>query len=341
MSITVVGTTFPVNEPYGPSEIAALANIKDQIQTHFPNDKNLLISMTWFGPQFDNMYWEQIENFKKEQVKFDNVFLLATVDPPMIGISEIQQIKFLTNALCVYLLGNFDSPHAFNFFAPVVADKFVKYTEQQLIPTEIKYLYINYNRKPKEHRVQFVELLYKNQLDGDGVVTLGQDQANLQRHISIGEKHEDYVDLGNHPDFWEYGIPLDNFSLHRMDIWQHSFLYIIGATEFNPIDDLFCQQDTFKPMLGLRPFVINGSQKTYHWLEYHGFRTFNRYWSHIPIETGDVHTTLIQLVKHLKAMPSDELLAMYNDMLPDLRYNKQRFWEFSAEQKTIMNNVFK
>jgi hypothetical protein len=126
-----------------------------------------------------------------------------------------------------------------------------------------------------------------------------------------------------------------------MDIWQNTFLYINAATEFDPINDLFCQQDTFKPMLGLRPFVINGVQRTYRWLRLQGFRTFNHYWPHIDIETGPVHNTLVELIKHLKSLEPSEILAMYNNMLPDLRHNKDRFFEFANEQKYKMEHLFK
>jgi hypothetical protein len=130
------------------------------------------------------------------------------------------------------------------------------------------------------------------------------------------------------------------YSLHNIDIWKHTFLYINGATEFNPINDIFCQQDMFKPFIGLRPFVINGVQKTYRWLQVRGFRTFNHYWSHIDIEDGDVHNTIIELIKFLNNMSHTELLSMYNDMLPDLRYNQKRFFEFAQEEKYKMDHLF-
>jgi hypothetical protein len=90
----------------------------------------------------------------------------------------------------------------------------------------------------------------------------------------------------------------------------------------------------------MRPFVINGVQRTYRWLRHHGFKTFNQYWPHIAIESGDVHDSIITLIKFLQEQNKHELLAMYNDMLPDLRYNKQRFVSFAQEQKFRMENLF-
>jgi hypothetical protein len=346
MALTFIGTTFSITEPYGPSEIETLKTIQLQIEEQFPNDNNLLISLTWFGPQFDNDSWQQIEDFSKSKVKVDNLFLLATVDPPMITVTDIQQIKMLTDALHVYLLGNFDSPHAFNFFAPTVAKNFKFYTDDDLLLKHCQYRYISYNRKPKPHRIQLVNMLYDQNLNTLGIITLGKDESNihnqnqLHKYISLGEQQKDYIDRGNHPDHWGFGIPLDNFSLHRLDLWQESFLFVTGATEANPVNDLFCQQDTFKPMLGLRPFVINGSQKTYHWLKYHGFQTFNNYWPHIDIESGEVQETIVSVIKFLATKSSNELLSMYQDMLPKLHHNKNRFFEFAEEQQYKIHHLF-
>ena len=340
MNVKFIGTGFPDSFDYGPEERSCWQSILQQIHHQFPNQQNLLVSLTWFGPQFDNNGWSDLLELNSQGITFDNLFLVATVDPPYVNVTEIQEIKNLTQALCTYYLGNFDSPHQFNFFAPIITEKFKQYSDQELLLTDLQYLFVNYNRKPKQHRVEFVKQLIAQGLDKLGTVTLGTDSTN-DLLLTLGEKDKDYQKHGNSQVHWgQYGLPHDMYSLHRMDIWSKTFLYINAATEFNPINDLFCQQDTFKPMLGLRPFVINGVQRTYRWLRLNGFKTFNHYWSHIPIETGDVHTTLIQLVQHLKSLSKDEIYNMYHDMMPDLQYNKLRFFEFSNEQKYKMNHLF-
>ena len=81
--------------------------------------------MVW--SQFNNGTWDELMDLNQQGQKFDNLFLLATVDPPYLNVVELQEIKNLTQALSVYLLGNFDSPHQFNFFAAVIDEKFKKY----------------------------------------------------------------------------------------------------------------------------------------------------------------------------------------------------------------------
>jgi hypothetical protein len=338
--VDFLGTGFPLGMEYSVEEHACWDSLRLQIAQNFPHERNILISLTWFGPQFTNPGWQTLLDYEADRVTYDNVFFLATVDPPYLNDTELRLVKNKLKALRVFYLGNFDSTHSFNFFAPILAKKFKTYAESDLILSDIRYLFVNYNRKPKPHRVEFVKKLMTQNLLTSGTVTLGSDAPDGLL-LSIGEKEEDYLAYGNSRNHWgQFGVPHDMFSLHRMDIWQHAFLYINATTEFNPVNDLFCQQDTFKPMLGLRPFVINGVQRTYRWLRIHGFKTFNQYWAHIDIEHGDVHDTIIELIKYLQAMDKHNITAMYQEMLPDLKYNRERFFEFAQEQKHKMERLF-
>jgi hypothetical protein len=49
---------------------------------------------------------------------------------------------------------------------------------------------------------------------------------------------------------------------------------------------------------------------------------------------------IIQVLEHLDTKLAEEKMAMYNDMLPALKHNKNRFYEFSREQKHKMENIF-
>jgi hypothetical protein len=332
MTITKLGTTLSLIDQYSTPENEVWDAVCKQVNNVFPNDNNLVINMTWFGPQFDNSDWYTLLNYNDNNITFDNLFFLATVDPPYLNVLELQEVKNMVSALCVYYLGNFDSPHQFNFFAPLLADNFQKYTSDELMLQSSRNMFVSYNRKPKEHRVKLVKRLIHDNLNKYGIITLGTDSTNdLLLTIDLDEPE---------PDIGNFGMPMVYYNLGSMEIWNNTFLYINGATEFNPTNDLFCQQDTFKPIVGMRPFVINGVQKTYRWYRHNGFKTFNHYWSHIDIENGDVHDTIIELISYLKDMEESELMSMYNDMLPDLLYNKERFYVFANEQRHKMENLF-
>lgn len=345
--ISYLGTTFPSDWLWFTYENNCINTLKQQIETEFKDDKNLLINLTWFGPHFNN--GEYTKYLKLVGQQFDNLFLLSTVDPAMINSEQIDNIAASLGNPTVYKIGNFDTEYHFNFFAPVLKRHLQTYTNEELRLVDPEYLFINYNRKPREHRVKFVRQLIDKDLKKYGIVTLGKpnviydkDPAN-DLYFSIGETIESY-NKDNHwftgPD--EFEIPHDVLTLHRMDYWRHHFLYIIGATEFNVWDDIFVSETQFKPIIGLRPFLINGNVRTYQWLEDNGFRTFNRYFDGIDFtDEHQVHESLCQAIQYLTTLSKNNILELYNQMLPDLMYNRDRFFEFADEQQYKIDHLFK
>jgi hypothetical protein len=344
--IKYIGTGFPPEWLWSKYEKHCIDSIMNQVEIKFPNSKNLVVNLTWFGPQFDNGQWAQYLELQGQQ--FDNLFLLSTVDPAMINPPQIEQMVQCLGNPQLHKIGNFDTEYHFNFFAPVLKTHFRSYTDQELELVSLEYIFINYNRKPREHRVNFVKQLINKDLKKYGIVTLGKPNVIYDKdpdndlYFSIGEKIENYAE-DNH---WfkgtdEFEIPHDVLTLHRMDYWQRHFLYIIGATEFNVWDDIFVSETQFKPILGLRPFLINGNPRTYQWLEDNGFKTFNKYFDWIDFTDPDrVHESLCQAIQYLATLTSNDILEMYNHMLPDLYHNRARFYEYADEQQYKINHIF-
>jgi len=341
--LTYFGNTFPEIWLWGKEEKSIITGIKHQIESKWPEKDNLLINLTWFGPEFTQFdAWKNYKDLISKGKKYHNLFLLCTVDPPGSVLDHYDSIVESFGHPRVFKMGNFDGEYHFNFFAPAMKKYSPQYDVQDLLLTDVKWTYINYNRKPRDHRVELVKKLLASRLNQHGVITLGRDPRapddNL--YLTIGEDAKDYVKFGHwstDDKFSDFGIPHDVLSLHNMQYWKHHFLHIIGATLFNYTGDIFVSETQFKPIIGLRPFVINGAQRTYSWLRSNGFKTFNHYWSHIDIEHGDVHQTLIELIQHLQ---QTDLIAMYTDMLPDLLYNRERFFEYAEEQKNKIDNIF-
>ena len=54
----------------------------------------------------------------------------------------------------------------------------------------------------------------------------------------------------------------------------------------------------------------------------------------------EVHDSLIEVIKFLSTLSNNTLLEMYVDMLPALKYNQNRFFEFANEQQYKINHIF-
>ena len=185
------------------------------------------------------------------------------------------------------------------------------------------------------------------------MVSLGRNDEtysgdpNNDLSILLDERPEDYAREGNWGNDMSFGIPHDIHSLGNMHYWQNHFLTIVSETEFLPWDNTFLTEKSWKPLWGLRPMLLNGQPKIYQWLRRRGFRTQTHYFGsrreQFAIETASdiqVHDTLVAVIQRLAQLPRAELYAMYQDMLPDLQYNRERFREYAAEQRTKINNLF-
>jgi hypothetical protein len=331
MTTYKIGTTFAANSQWHYDEVNLVNGVLNQINKKFPEGNNLLINTTWFGPQFDNGEYNKLTKY----TDINRLFFLAGVDPVMLNREQLAAISLKLGVTETYYIGNFDTDHQFTFIATLLPKYFQNYDENELVLKTPRYIFLNYNRKPRDHRTEFVDKLIANNLDKHGVITLGNK-------ITLGEKIEDYRE-GNWgmPD--TYGIPHDIHSLGNMELWQNHFLTVVSETEFCPWDNMFISEKTWKPILGLRPFIINGQTKIYKYLRSRGFKTFNHYFSEIELENlkeFEVHDSLVSAIKQLSLLDKKEIHAMYQDMLPDLQHNQLRFFEFAKEQRHKMNNLF-
>lgn len=362
--ITSLIISFPETWVYGQYEQRILGSIQQQIDQAFPDQRNFLFNSTWRPiPENDTVLHQHLAAGEV----YDNLFVVATVDyfephhqQVVLDLIKTLEIKH------TYFLGNFDEPSPkwaasvpcttiyFNLFAIACRDHFETYQTEDLILTDPRYLYISYNRKPYVHRLNWVKKLIEHNLKDLGVVTLGRafpgtEGPDADLYFSIGEKEEDYVKYGHWYDpgliSTPHDIPHDLFSLHNMHYWRHHFLHIVGGTS-NYDQNTFINQIDFKPIIGLRPFLINGQSQNYKFWEDHGFRTFDHYFpgltlrptADMPLDT--LHNALLGAIKQLAELTPDQLLDLYRRMLPDLLHNRQRWYAWADEQNHKVNNLF-
>ena len=347
MTTTYIGTTFPKTFQWYVDEVTLINNIKNQIDAKYPDTQNLFINTTWFGPQFNNGQFEKLIELIKQKKQFDNLFMLAAADPVFLNSDQIANIVAETKSRNVFLLGHFDSDYQFNFHSTVLPTYFKSYTIEELCLTDINWLFVNYNRKPREHRTELVQKIMDADLKDFGVISLGKNDKTYNKQdevlcLLLGESIEEYKE-GNWGMTDTFGIPHDIHTLGNIETWRTHFLTIVSETEFWPWDNTFVSEKTWKPIIGLRPFVLNGQTKIYKYLRDNGFYTFNHYWPHIEMEElpeFEVHNSLINVIKFLSTLSNATLSEMYADMLPALEHNRNRFFEFAKEQQYKIDHLF-
>ena len=185
---------------------------------------------------------------------------------------------------------------------------FLSYPIEKVTPVEFKYDFLCYQRKVNEPRTYIYNLLKNKQ----GMVTIGDKEfgdvnSNIPYHADL---HSHYGDLKVFDDCW---------SLGNIEIWNQSFLNIISETQ-QPLesDYPFISEKTFKPIIGLRPFVCFGHPNTSNVLKSQGFETFDEDFGYHP--TADWKHNADQLANIVDNLDT----GMFEKLKPKLIHNKHQ-----------------
>jgi hypothetical protein len=250
------------------------------------------------------------------QLQVDSVHVCSLTDPMGSIVGYEDQLHGR-----VQYFGYTMDGQQFDFWAKLCSTQFRSYTIHDLQPTQFDHVYLNYNRKPHPHRVNLVARLDSHGLLDHGCVT-------LSGRLTV-EDSDTYQDAGANDVIGVLDIPNDIFSLGQLRIWQRHFLNVVSETEFSP-NSCFLSEKTFKPIVGLRPFIINGNPKIYTWLKRAGFDVFEDIFPVTQLtnttNAAECHTIIVESIKQLVGA---DLHCMYQSLYPRLLYNKQRFHEYS------------
>jgi hypothetical protein len=204
-----------------------------------------------------------------------------------------------------YILVGTDSPHiAANFWLAWAHSEFPRYTDQDLEFKQSSSIFLNYNYKPHEHRLNLIRHMNARDLQNFGIITtnLTQIPHALGRSIGLGD----------------------------ITVWQQHFLNIVSETVFKQKPELIINEKTLKPLLGLRPFIINGSPRYYDILESWGIDIFDDIWPISDMRQPSAslqslmdrnHSIICDVVEILK---KENLQLLYQKLLPRLQANRQR-----------------
>jgi len=209
---------------------------------------------------------------------------------------------------------------------------FLNYTPEEVKPTTFENNFLCYQRKVYDER----ELMYQILKYRKGIVTLsGEDFKDINNNLPA---HTGYNEVG----FGEREkgrIPNDIWSLGNIDIWNKSFLNIVVETTQDLVNkNYFLSEKTFKPIIGMRPFLIYGHPRSTAALKEMGFETFDDDFGYVP--TNSHIKNAIQIGKIVDDL--GDLDSFYQKLLPKIEHNKNTF-KANAERewnklKTLVND---
>lgn len=315
-------------------------NLALEIYSTSPFQKNLLVNITWF---FDEQYSQVVEWIKyNADPSTTKIWLCGSVD----SLNWIKQTAnnniyktCIEQGYQVSLVGFIDE-HWHSWF-PYWLYKHNKNLDVPLI-TKPKYLYLSYNRKPRDHRKDLVEKLIDNNLLERGHVTFEtgyfpviDNNTNNSDWIHFENIMKNNIENYNHNPDNRYSRPEDLTSLGDPDIWNNNYLVIASESEIH--DPYHISEKTWKPILGQRPFVLNSHPSVVHVLKKLGFYVPSDLFEDKSLDRCDI-ASIVQLIKKLYEMASEELLILYSKQYPMIEHNKNKFISIaSGDRRKILH----
>ena len=276
---------------------------------------NLLINLTWLEPKDPNLLqWikDNIEGSTK-------IWLAGTVDGT----------EWFTHTLLYADIIALNYPLEFAGFSPTQWSSWMpkwlmenkQYTDNELqLNKNFSNVYLSYNRKPRPHRERLVNQLIDNNLDNRGWITYEKNVfPSIDQRTAITDQQLHSTDL-------RYSRPEDLTSLGNLDVWQNSYCVIVSETE--PTDSWQLSEKTWKPIMGLRPYLWNANKGIIEVVRKLGFYTPNDLFDNPNLDNST--ESVITQLKVLCDMSNFELYNLWQKQLPMLQHNRQRFIELAS-----------
>lgn len=123
---------------------------------------------------------------------------------------------------------------------------------------------------------------------------------------------------------------------NHLDICQyyHRFFCEIVCETYFSGRSFYPTEKIWRPLLMKTPFIVQGPVYYLDNLKKLGFKTFDRWWDeghqHDPYDYQPI--AILQTIEYIMSLSTDALQQIYNEMLPTLQHNHDRFMELSDKE---------
>jgi len=274
----------------------------------------ILVNSTWYT---DEVHAKVVSYIKENKVR--NVIIASLCDAHIARREMYDELD-----VNVFEIGYFRGKGFYDFFALAFHKLHRPLPDQQLLDYQLIHKpFMCLNRKHHEHRVRIVNELRSADLTSKGIVTLSGTDLCLDEDFS-----------GHVPVAPESGaeIPNDIVTLGRTDVWCSHFLNVVTESWWDINQAYLAADKYFKPLVGLRPFLIWCEDMGVEWLTDRKFELYHYDFGDITDLDLTNHENMIPFLKTLSEQPTGYLHQKYVALREKLLYNRNRFNEYVDEQ---------
>jgi hypothetical protein len=285
------------------------------------HSRTVVINSVWYTGDFH----QQVMSWLRSN-DWDRIVLVAMLDP------AIPRPEWYTEFdRPVVPVGYYPGKNEIDLCALLLADSIDLAAYSDLLDgSDMDTPFICLNRKPHWHRRRlFARLQQRNLLDR-GVVSMGSEDGQALRSLLESDRHGN---LAPNSTAQCYGVPNDIASLGPPEIWRRCFFNLVTETVWDINSTGFVSEKIYKPILGMRPFVVYDPDGGETWLRDRGFETYRQDFrdisSHDPGDPESIMNFLTDLVKQPRSYYSSKFWSIREK----LRFNHDRYYRYVQEQR--------
>lgn len=283
--------------------------------------KTVIVNSVWYTASYHEVVMSWLRNND-----WDRIVLVAMLDP---AIPKPEWYGEFDRP--VIPIGYYPGPNHIDLFALLLADSINLHAYGDLLDaSDIDIPFICLNRKPHWHRRRLFARLQQHDLLDRGVVSMGSENGPALRSLSESDPRIDLAPNGN-TEF--YGIPNDVAGLGSPDIWRRCFFDVVTETAWDINSTGFVSEKIYKPIMGMRPFVVYDPDGGESWLKNRGFETYRQDFQDISSHDPGDPESIMDFLTDLVQQPISYFSSKFSSMREKLRFNHDRYYRYVQEQR--------
>lgn len=297
--------------------------VKTKLSKYYTDkSRTVIINSVWYTGDY-----HQLVMAKLREIKPTHIFVVAMLDPPIVQLDWFDELN------CEVLgIGYYPGPGFVDYFS-LFMQHFYQQVDQSLLLTAdtIDTPYMCLNRKPHQHRMRLYQGLEAAGLLDCGFVSMGGTPP-----MRVLENDCPGQNLAPNGGIEQYGIANDIVTLGDISRWQRHFVNIVTETIWNVDHYNFLSEKTFKPILGLRPFLIYAQNGGIECLRTRGFEPYiDDFTDIVDIDLRESYN-IVEFLKILCKQPNSYYQMKFSQLKEKLRFNQDQFTRNVNEQKRVL-----
>jgi hypothetical protein len=275
---------------------------------------SIMVNSTWYNQD----YHDQVIDYIKKN-KIDRVALISCMDPAIVFADWFNEVDVEVRSL-----GYYHGADEIDIWA-LIMDKYFIADTTAFCADQLDQAFVCYNRKPHQHRKKLFDSMQQLDIIKHGVVTMGDSSG---RAIQELDQDVEPTTIAPNPGKEQYGIVNDIMSLGPAKIWQRCFLNMVTETIYDVDHKWFVSEKIYKPVIGMRPFIVHAPNGAKNWLSHVGLLDYLDDFQDICDLDLSCPANHVLFLAQLCAQPKSYFQKKYNDLQPKIFHNKEQFLQY-------------